>query len=148
MRKSIAVIFAVSVMIADLFTGCTPITDATSDNTGTRLDLSTIEFSQRITPRHLHTSDTTMLISGTTDLPGGTIILSQLYENDILLTWWPSDREYIIEDGEWEIKVLLEDTEPHDDFIPESNYWLIITVKDDPSIVDGVYWDTIGPPLD
>lgn len=159
MRKAIAVIIAVSIMIVGLFTGCTPVTDATSDTIGitgttsiasddtvTKLDLSTIKWSNRIIRRHLHTSNTVMIISGTSDLPDGTIIQSQLYENYVPLTWWPSDQEFVIEDGELEIKVLLEETVPHDDFIPESGYWLIIRVKDDPSIVDGVFWDTIGPP--
>jgi hypothetical protein len=146
MRKFTAVITAILLTGLCLLSGCSFITGATSDNIGTRLDLSTITWSQRIFPRHLHTSNTSILISGTTDLPEGTVIRSQLYENYILLTWWPSDREYVIEDGEWEIKVLFEETGPHDDFIPESGYWLIIRVKNDPSIVDGVFWDTVGPP--
>jgi hypothetical protein len=146
MREFIAVITAVLVMISCLLTGCTLIKGSTG-NAAPRLDLSSFEFSHRIMCRHIHTSPFLLLFSGTTDLPDGTVIQSQLYENGILVTWWPSDREYVVEDGEWEIKVLTNEIVAYENLIPSSSYWLIILVKDDPSIIDGTYWDTIGPPV-
>jgi hypothetical protein len=159
MRKSIAVITAILLTGICLLSSCSFITGATTDNkpphpTGKsspgvakHIDTSTFEFSERIQMKSISTSSHSMIFTGTSDLPEGTVIRSQLYENDILLSWWPSDREYVINSGYWEIKVLMKDTEPHEDLIPESRYLLLIMVKDDPSIIGCAFWDNIGPPV-
>ena len=145
-------------MIAYPLSGCAYITGATCEKTFkddvdkspeetlTRLDISTFEFSHLITCRSMRTSNISIILTGTTDLVDGTILQSQLYENYIFLAWWPADREYSVEDGRWEIKVLLKEIESSEELIPESYYFIKIWVKDGPSIIDGVIWDTIGPP--
>ena len=171
MWKSIVVTTVLSVMIACLLSGCAYITSATSDKiltnntekpaavTETYLDISTIKIRHRIFCKSIRVSNISMIFSGTTDLADGTILQSQLYKKNIILTWlptereykmltwWPAEHEYKVKDGNWEIKVLPKEMEASEELLPESIYFLKIWVKDNPAIIDGIIWDTIGPPV-
>lgn len=44
---------------------------------------------------------------GVTSSPDGTVLLSQLYDSNKALPWWPKDQPIIVKSGQWEIKVPL-----------------------------------------
>jgi hypothetical protein len=153
---------AISIMLLAatcLFVGCGYVTGAAIDSTPTgaiekrppdtleRIDLSAIEFSGLIRGSSIRAGGGSIIFSGTSKLPDGTILQSQLYENDILLTWWPADREFPVQKRKWQIKVLLGKDGAPEDVAPCSYYFLKIWVKDDPSIIGGAGFDTIGPPM-
>lgn len=112
-----------------------------------RIDTSAIKFSCLIHGTSIQAGVGSIIFSGTSELPDGTILQSQLYENDILLTWWPTDREFPVQNGKWQMKVTLGKNGAPVDVAPCSYYFLKIWVKDDPSIIGGHSFDTIGPPL-
>ncbi|HUT67306.1 MAG TPA: hypothetical protein VMW86_02005 [Dehalococcoidales bacterium] len=159
MKSRIAIITAVSVMAFCLLNGCGYITGTTIDNTPTddvekppadtavRIDISAIKFSHKIDSISIRAGGGSIIFSGDSVHPDGTILQSQLYENDILLTWWPADREFQVRNGKWTIEVPLGENGAPDDITPCSFYFLKIWVKDNPSIIDGTGFDTIGPPL-
>lgn len=85
-----------------------------------------------------------------TGLPEGTVILSQLYRSydheEKLESWWPSDREFRVENGHIKIAVTYEK-----DGVPitlDKNSWyrLKIWSKDRPDITAYFGFDFEGPP--
>jgi len=153
---------AISIMLLAatcLLVSCGYVTGAAIDSTPTAdiekpppdtlegIDPSAIKFSGLIHGTSIQAGGGSIIFSGTSELPDGTILQSQLYENDILLTWWPADREFPVQNRKWQIKVTLGENGAPVDVAPCSYYFLKIWVKDDPSIIGGHGFDTIGPPL-
>jgi hypothetical protein len=159
MKKCCIAISTMLLIATCLFSGCGYITGAAIDNTPTdniekpaaatavRIDTSAIQFSHQIGPASISAGGGSIRFFGTTELPDGTILQSQLYENDILLTWWPAEREFPIQNGNWQIEVPLGENGAPEDVAPCSFYFLKTWVKDDPSIIDGIFFDTFGPLL-
>ncbi len=159
MKIPVTSIITLLVIAFCLLSGCDIITGAAIDNTPADdtekpptdnvepIDISAIKFSHKIDSISIRAGGGPIIFSGTSVLPDGTILQSQFYENDILLTWWPADREFRIQNGRWTIDVPLGKNGAPEDLLPCSYYFLKIWVKDDPSIIDGTFFDTIGPPL-
>ena len=142
-------------MVSCLLNGCDVVTGApaadtekTPADTVKRIDISAIEFSDQFSGHSIRIhSGVRITFGGTTSLPDGTVLHSQLYENDVPLTWWPAYREYQVRNGSWQIEVLFGKNGVPEDVKPCSYYFLKIWVKDDPSIKGGMVFDTIGPPM-
>ena len=115
---------------------------------GTPADTRPDLINREIIADHVHhTFGSYIQFSGTSTFPGGTVLVSQLFEDDIPLSWWPNEREIIVNEGEWEIiveksaDITASDLElrigPGYDF----NIW----ERDNPEIKGGLYFDLVGP---
>ena len=93
-------------------------------------------FSDLITIRGVHIQDKSDVgLRGESALPDGTCILTQLYEDDRPLDWWPSERCALVKDGRWEIQVRLsEEQGAPEDLSETAMYILRAWQKDDPAI--------------
>ena len=80
---------------------------------------------------------------GTASFPDGTILLSQLYEDQKPLHWWPVAQPIIVENGTWAIKVLLGTRGAPSDLLSGPFYHFIVYR---PLIKAGLGFDLVGPP--
>ena len=106
-------------------------------------------FSDLITIRGVHIQDKSDVgLRGESALPDGTCILTQLYEDDRPLDWWPSERCALVKDGRWEIQVRLsEEQGAPEDLSETAMYILRAWQKDDPAIEAQYFpFDLQGPP--
>ena len=80
--------------------------------------------------------------SGTTTLPEGACLLSELTQDGDLVPWWPGDACTPVSEPTWEINVFL--TEPLDE---GAQYRLRAWWDDDPQgVADVFYFDLASPP--
>lgn len=75
---------------------------------------------------------------GTAEFPDGTVLLSQLFEDDKALLWWPIDQQIKVDGGRWEIKVLIGDNRL------SSPYYRLIVYN--PSVKTTFSFNLKGPP--
>ena len=86
------------------------------------------------------------LFSGPAGLPDGTILLSALYEDDRLLPWWPTNQPIKVENGKWEVNVLLGvNGTPYNALRSGPSYLFVVWRQDNPASVAGEYFDLVGP---
>lgn len=80
---------------------------------------------------------------GTASFPDGTVLLSQLYEDQKPLPWWPVDQSIVVKNGTWEIKVPLGAHGAPRDLLSGPFYHFIVYR---PLIKAGLGFDLVGPP--
>jgi ABC-type Fe3+-hydroxamate transport system substrate-binding protein len=113
---------------------------------------STIIFSPSDTPvstiplfqedRVLITDIGTIIADGHTTFSDGTVLLTQLYQlsenapDQTLLSWWPSNQEFIVQNQLWEIKVSPGENGGPAKLSAQYDYYIKLWVKDFPSLSD------------
>ena len=87
--------------------------------------------------------------SGTSKLPDGTVLVSQLFQDDIPLSWWPEEQKIIVNDGEWEITVTESANITASDLglLVGPDYNFYIWEQDNPVTKSSFYFDLVGPPV-
>ena len=87
--------------------------------------------------------------SGTSKLPDGTVLVSNLFEDDIPLSWWPEEQEIIVNDGKWEITVTESAKITTSDLklLVGPDYYFYIWKRDNPATKSSFYFDLVGPPV-
>ena len=86
---------------------------------------------------------------GTSKLPDGTVLVSNLFEDDIPLSWWPEEQEIIVNDGKWEITVTesANITTSDLELLVGPDYYFYIWKRDNPATKSSFYFDLVGPPV-
>ncbi|MBW6467131.1 MAG: hypothetical protein K0B06_11550 [Brevefilum sp.] len=79
--------------------------------------------------------------TGTTTLPEGACLLSELTQDGDLVPWWPGDTCTLISGPTWKINVFL--TEPLDE---DAQYTLRAWYDEDPEGVADVFYFDLAPP--
>jgi hypothetical protein len=69
-------------------------------------------------------------VTGTTNLPDGTCILTRLVDNQEDLSWWPQETCATITSGSWELEVPFGQNNAPDQLDPERSYLLHAWQKD------------------
>ena len=96
---------------------------------------------------HVTSGPSFVSFSGPAGLPDGTVLLSALYEDDRLLPWWPSNQPIKVENGKWEVKVLLGvNGTPYNALRSGPLYVFVVWRKDNPASLAGQQFDLVGPP--
>jgi hypothetical protein len=86
----------------------------------------------------------TIIADGHTTLPDGTVLLTQLFqlnENapyETLLSWWPSNQEFIVQNQSWEINVSPGKNGGPEKLSAQYDYYIKFWVKDFPSLSDTI----------
>ena len=83
---------------------------------------------------------------GTAAFPDGTVLLSQLYEDDKPLPWWPAGQPIKLNHGQWEIQVLLGVNGAPSELLTGPGYHFNIWQQDNASIIANLHFDLVGPP--
>lgn len=143
MKTHIVGITIISAIIVCLLSGCGIITGADIDTRDA--NTATTPPKERIRVNHTE-AGLVVEFSGTTTLSDGTILQSQLYEDDKLMAWWPVDKAIQVHDVRWQISVPLGENGAPQELSRCANYVFKIWAKDDPSISGGTYFDLYGPP--
>ncbi len=105
------------------------------------------ESGKKIDANHVHVKNGEVIVfSGTSTLPDGTHLQTQLYVRDDPLSWWPTEKFIQVQDGNWGISVPLgENAAPK--YLSMSTYYSFkIWEKDNPAVVAGYGFDLMGPP--
>jgi hypothetical protein len=87
-----------------------------------------------------------ILFHGSTLLPDGICLLSQLYIDDRPASWWPSDACIPVQEGEWEIRVPLGQEDAPDKLNTLIQHKLRVWSQGDPSVETEFWFDLSGPP--
>jgi hypothetical protein len=87
-----------------------------------------------------------MTFHGSTLLPDGTCLLSQLYVDDRLASWWPAEECISVQQGQWEVSVKLGQEGAPDELDALIQHKLVVWSRDDPSIESEFWFDLSGPP--
>lgn len=106
-------------------------------------------FSELITIRGVHIQGKEdVLFNGESTLPEGSCILTQLYENEQPLVWWPSERCAQVKFGRWELSVRLSEEQGAPEELRETEMYILRAwQKDDPAIEAQYFpFDLQGPP--
>jgi|WetSurMetagenome_2_1015567.scaffolds.fasta_scaffold249560_1 hypothetical protein len=85
--------------------------------------------------------ESSITIKGFAGVPDGTILHSQLYEEDNILEWWPADTDILVSGNNWMISVPKESGW----FNVETDYILDIWQGNDPTL-RGKYMIEFNPP--
>ena len=83
---------------------------------------------------------------GTTTLPDGTVLVSDLYEDGEILPWWPTQQSILVDSGAWEMKVPLGVNGAPSDLKIGPWYLFKVWRQDDPSVLGQFGFDFVGPP--
>jgi hypothetical protein len=94
----------------------------------------------------VHVDGSWVIISGKTTLPDGAVFRSQLYEDNVPLSWWPVNKDIQAANGEWAITVPLGENEAPSALAKGPGYWIRIWSKENPDIRGLMYFDLIGLP--
>ena len=87
-----------------------------------------------------------IIFSGKTSLSTGACIESQLFEDGVPVSWWPSDVCFLITSEEWEFAVLLGEDDGSGKLDDSAQYQLQVWWADAPEeTVDEIYFDLAGP---
>jgi hypothetical protein len=89
---------------------------------------------------------TQIMFSGSTLLPEGTCLLSQLYIDESPASWWPADVCIRVQEGSWEIRVPLGENGAPDELDALIQHKLRVCSQGDPSVVTEFWFDLSGPP--
>lgn len=84
---------------------------------------------------------------GSAALPDGTILLSQLYEDNKPLPWWPAGQPITVEGGKWEISVPLGTNGAPSDLPPDPGYHFTVWSRDNALIKGTLYLYPGIPPV-
>jgi len=85
-------------------------------------------------------------LSGTSVLPDGTYLQTQLYVGDEPLSWWPTDKPVQVRNGMWEITVPLGKNGAPKYLSMSTYYSFKVWEKDNPAVMAGYGFDLMGPP--
>jgi len=152
MRKFIGAIFIlISIMIIVSVDGC--YRNTKSDNTSVPVDTVNSSNESSSTPmnqiivENVHVLDSVSIrFYGTANLSDGTLLNSQLYEDDILLSWWPANLDIMVRNENWNIVVPLGVNGAPKSLLSGPSYHLILWQKNDSSVKGFFRFDLKGPP--
>jgi hypothetical protein len=88
-----------------------------------------------------------IVFHGSTLLPEGTCLLSQLYIDEKPAPWWPSDACIPVQKGEWEVCVPLGQEGAPDELDTLIQHKLRVWSQGDPSVESEFWFDLSGPPV-
>jgi len=150
MKSSVLIITTFVLLLAIILIGCNnpPAPVPVPAPTPIPGPSPSIEPSKDIDANHVHVNNgEDIVFSGTSMLPDGTDLQTQLYIGDEPLSWWPTEKIIRVQDGEWEITVLLVDNgEPR--YLSTTTYYSFnVWEKDNPIVTAGIGFDMMGPPL-
>jgi len=84
--------------------------------------------------------------SGSTTLPDGECIVSQLFKDEAPVGWWPSDQCFLIDNPDWQFAVPLGEGDIPEKLDTSAQYRLQVWWEGDPEeTVDDIYFDLAGP---
>jgi hypothetical protein len=152
--KIIVSLLIMTLSITSLDTGCTKDAGVHKPNGITLLTTTTTPaispeiIEEQIVGKHLHVESSFITFSGKAELPDNTVLLSQLYEGDKALSWWPTNMEILVRNGQWEISVDLEQIGRVDNILIGPIYNLKIWQKDNLENKAEMFFDLVGPPRD
>jgi hypothetical protein len=84
--------------------------------------------------------------AGTAELPDGTYLQTQLYEDDMPIPWWDSDQTYEVKDGKFDIEGYMLADGVYHTLSKGPSYTLMIWEEANPAVnVGGISFDLVGP---
>jgi hypothetical protein len=106
--KLIALCMTIVVLLC---AGCGKLTNVaqtpSADELAAAPDKPDLPSNSRITIGGITASDSEIRIHGKSNLPNGTCINTELWSDDMKLAWWPDGKCATINQGNWELTVLL-----------------------------------------
>jgi hypothetical protein len=88
-------------------------------------------------------TDDAVVVRGTSTLPEGTCVNTELWADGLLQTWWPSDACAPVQNGTWELMVPLD---PGQRLEPGVQYMVRAYQPGGPNVVSTFPFDLGGPP--
>lgn len=160
MKKHIAIITLVSVMMVCLLSSCGIITGG---DTGDKTPVPAPTPVPKIGPEEPEPCsilevrgvsvnvDEDISFRGCSTLPDGTYLQTQLYSRYQPRTynpevWWPADKYIQVQDGEWQITVPLGEEATNLYIGSETIFLFKVWKKDNPSVIAGYMFELMGPP--
>jgi hypothetical protein len=87
-----------------------------------------------------------VVVHGTSTLPDGTCLGSELWADGELQPWWPGDDCVVVENGAWQRVVRLGSDGTPAELDPAAQYMLRVFQQNGPNIVAVFPFDLSGPP--
>ena len=140
-----------SLVTAQLVTGCAS-NDATRLTTSVTQPVTTTTFGSpeviegQIYVDRVHVESSLVTFYGTAGLPDGTILHSLLIEGEEPLSWWPTDMDMLVQNGQWTASVALDERGQVKNILVGPSYYYKVYQKDNPTNTAGAFFDLIGPP--
>ena len=97
----------------------------------------------RITVKSVEVSATQVVVQGSSSLPEGTCINVELWADGVYQLWWPVDTCVPVEQGNWQLVVVLEDEQT---LQPDVQYMVRAYQPGGPDIVATFPFDLNAPP--
>jgi hypothetical protein len=103
-------------------------------------------YQGNILVEHVHVESSLIKFSGTAGLPEGTILHSQIYEDNVPLSWWPTTNDITVQNGQWTVSVSFGEQKT-DGRISVGPQYIFDIWQEDYLDVRGEYsFDLVGPP--
>jgi hypothetical protein len=87
-----------------------------------------------------------IIVHGLSTLPDGTCLVTELYADGELQTWWPTDECVEVQEGTWQLSVPLAEGLTPEALDPTVQYMLRAFLPGGPNIVSVFPFDIAGPP--
>jgi hypothetical protein len=141
-------LFDIGVILNGIDYGTVPCTVTVTQPATTAISTtsSDTEVTAPISMTRVHVDGSWVIVSGKTTLPDGMVLHSQLYEDNVPLSWWPVNKDIQAANGEWAITVPLGENGAPSALAKGPGYWIRIWSKENPDIRGLMYFDLIGLP--
>jgi hypothetical protein len=100
----------------------------------------------QVTVQRVQVDGQRVLIAGSSGLPDGTCILSELRADGVLQAWWPTDRCATVQGGKWNLAVALVRAGAPESLRKDTMYEVRAWSRESPSTSVVFPFDLAGPP--